>query len=86
MGKKKSLPVLEALYEVPDFFDFICTTYLNGDKYESLRLFDELRPDDKKALMVELNNCTYNSNPLIKGDNGSWQMELLDNIIHSLKL
>lgn len=76
---KKTLESLAKAYEVDDFFDYICETYLNGNKKSALELFNEMRPGDRKDFMNELNYCTFD------GD-GPWQMDLLHSIIYSLKI
>lgn len=75
---KKSLENLAKSYEVENFFDYICESFINGNKQQALELFYEMRPSDRLDFMNELNYCTF--------DNDSpWQMDLLHDIIYSLR-
>lgn len=76
---KKSLESLAKSYDVADFFYYICESYINGNKKQALELFYEMRPYDRARFMNELNYCTFDND-------GPWQMDLLNNIIHSLYL
>lgn len=75
---KKSLENLAKSYEVENFFDYICETFINGNKAETLELFYEMRPSDRLDFMNELNYCTFDHD-------GPWQMDLLHDIIYSLR-
>lgn len=77
---KKTLENLAKSYEVEDFFDYICETYLNGNKKSALELFCEMRPKDRVDFMNELNYCTFTQ----KFGDGEWQMDLLHNILYFL--
>ncbi len=75
---KKTLESLAGAYEVEDFFDYLCETWLNGNKKSAIELFYEMKPSDRLDFMNELNYCTFN------GD-GPWQMDFLRDIIYSLR-
>ena len=78
----KSLKALCKEYEVEDFFKYICNVFTqSSDKFHAISLFKQMRKNDKKDFMIELNNCTFGE----FGD-GPWQVELLDCIINSLEL
>lgn len=78
----KSLQCLGMKYNTKNFFHFVCKTFKDGDKEKAVSLFKEMRPDDKKDFMNELNYCTFTEQ---FGD-GPWQMDLLHEIIYSLKM
>ena len=77
---KKSLESLAKDYEVEDFFDYICESYLNGNRTNAIELFFEMKPKDRVDFMNELNYCTF----LLKFGDGDWQMNLLHDILYSL--
>lgn len=77
---KKTLENLAKSYEVEDFFEYICETYLNGNKKESIELFCEMRTKDRVDFMNELNFCTF----MHKFGDGEWQMEFLREILYFL--
>ena len=77
---RKTLESLAKTYEVEDFFEYICETYLNGNKKSALELFFEMKPKDRADFMNELNYCTFAQ----KLGDGEWQMDLLHDIIYSL--
>ncbi len=75
---KKSLENLAKSYEVENFFDYICESFINGNYQQTLELFYEMRPSDRLDFMNELNYSTFDND-------GPWQMDLLHDIIYSLK-
>lgn len=81
MGKK-SLESLAKAYEVEDFCEYLCETWLNGNKKSAVELFHEMKPKDKLDFMNELNYCTY----LLDYGDGPWQMDFLHDIIYSLRI
>lgn len=76
---KKALESLAKSYDVESFFGYICDTWINGNKKSAIELFYEMKPKDRLDFMNELNYCTFD------GD-GPWQMDLLRDIIYSLKI
>lgn len=76
---KRTLGSLAKAYEVEDFFGYICETWINGNKRSALELFYEMKAGDRKDFMNELNYCAFD------GD-GPWQMDLLRDIIYSLRI
>ncbi|UKK52701.1 hypothetical protein [Prevotella sp. E2-28] len=77
---KRTLKNLAATYEVENFFDYICESYINGNKEQAIKLFYEMCRKDRADFMNELNYCTFTRS---FGD-GPWQMDLLHEIIYSL--
>lgn len=77
---KRTLESLAKMYEVEDFFDYICESYINGNKKQAIELFYEMGPRDRANFMNELNYCTF----MQEFGDGPWQMDLLHEIIYSL--
>ena len=73
---------LAKAYEVVDFFDYLCETWINGNKKSAIELFNEMKPSDRLDFMNELNYCTF----MRKFGDGPWQMDFLHDIIYSLKM
>ncbi len=80
--RKKTLKELEKQFKEDNFFDFICRKWVQGEEILAMSLFKEMRSDDKKDFMNELNYCTFTK----KFGDGPWQMEFLQKIIYSINV
>jgi len=79
---KKTLQNLAADYQVDNFGEYVCMTFINGNKRQAVELFYEMSPADRQEFLIDLHDGTFG---LTLG-NGPWQDNLFSRIIHSLRM